>query len=140
MCGSFAVDVRDVVWSMVLQVEYKGPIPEVGTVFRNVTVRGVHPYGVFVELLPGLDGLVHVSELAPKRVVNVESFLKTGDTIDVKLLSINEKGQLRLSRKALLVEQSVASDAKVDGSSSPKQTGEDKPAKMKEQPKETAGK
>ena len=44
-------------------------------------MKGVHPFGVFVEIMPGLDGLVHVSELAPKRVVNVESFLKSGDKI-----------------------------------------------------------
>jgi len=102
-------------------------MPEVGTIFRDVPVKGVHPFGVFVEILPGLDGLVHVSELAPKRVVNVEAFLKSGDKIDVKLIGINEKGQLRLSRKVLLMESSGG-----DGS----KAGEAKGGKKKEQTKE----
>jgi polyribonucleotide nucleotidyltransferase len=89
-------------------VEYRGPPPEVGTVFRGVEVRGVQNFGVFVEILPGLQGLVHVSELNTKRVTSVEGLFKVGDKVDVKLLGINEKGQLRLSRKAVLLEDSGA--------------------------------
>lgn len=97
-------------------VEYRGPPPEVGTVFRSCEVRGVQNFGVFVEILPGLQGLVHVSELNTKRVASVEGMFKVGDKMDVKLLGINEKGQLRLSRKAVLLEEAApAAPAEEDG-------------------------
>jgi polyribonucleotide nucleotidyltransferase len=56
-------------------------------------------YFFAMQVLPGLQGLVHVSELHTKRVVSVEGFTKVGERMDVKLLGVNEKGQLRLSRK-----------------------------------------
>jgi polyribonucleotide nucleotidyltransferase len=75
--------------------------PEVGKVYKGV-VRRVEPYGAFVQILPGQDGLLHVSELDWKRVENVEDVLKVGDELDVKLLDFERGGKLRLSRKALL--------------------------------------
>merc|ERR1712146_649413 len=84
---------------------YKGPIPEIGSIFKNCELKGVHNFGCFVEILPGLEGLVHISELHLERIHNIEGFVKAGDKLDVKLLDINEKGQFRLSRKALLQEQ-----------------------------------
>jgi polyribonucleotide nucleotidyltransferase len=58
-----------------------------------------------VEILPGTEGLVHISELQEGRTENTEDVLKVGDETKVKLLSIDEKGRLRLSRKAALAEE-----------------------------------
>ncbi len=77
-------------------------MPEVGEVYRG-KVKSILPFGAFVEILPGKDGLLHVSELDWKRVEHVEEYLKVGDEVEVKLLEIDQKtGKLRLSRKVLL--------------------------------------
>ncbi len=75
--------------------------PEAGKIYKG-TVKRVEAYGAFVEILPGQDGLLHVSELDWKRVENVEDVLKVGDVMEVKLLEFERGGKLRLSRKALL--------------------------------------
>ena len=78
-------------------------VPEVGEVYKG-KVRSVMPYGVFVEFLPGKDGLLHISEIDWKRLETIEEAgLKEGDEIDVKLLDIDPKsGKFKLSRKVLL--------------------------------------
>ena len=78
-------------------------VPEIGEVYKG-TVRSVMPYGVFVEFLPGKDGLLHISEIDWKRLETIEEAgLKEGDEIDVKLLDIDPKtGKFKLSRKVLL--------------------------------------
>ena len=76
--------------------------PEVGDVF-NGTVRSIMPYGAFINIGKGTDGLLHISEIDWKRVEKVEDVLKEGDKIEVKLTEIDQKsGKLRLSRKVLL--------------------------------------
>jgi polyribonucleotide nucleotidyltransferase len=76
--------------------------PEVGEVYKG-KVKSIMPYGAFVEILPGKDGLLHVSELDWKRVNDVTDYLKEGDLIDVKLIDIDPKTKkLKLSRKELL--------------------------------------
>ena len=76
--------------------------PEVGEVYDGV-VKSIMPFGAFVEILPGKDGLLHVSEIDYKRIEKVEDVLKEGDHIQVKLLEVDPKtGKLRLSHKALL--------------------------------------
>ncbi|MDR1055082.1 MAG: polyribonucleotide nucleotidyltransferase [Prevotellaceae bacterium] len=76
--------------------------PEVGEVYQG-KVRAIHSYGAFVEILPGKDGLLHISEIDWKRLDKVEDVLQENDVIEVKLLDIDEKtGKLKLSRKALL--------------------------------------
>lgn len=76
--------------------------PEEGEIYEGV-VKSLMPFGAFVEILPGKDGLLHVSEIDHKRIEKVEDVLKEGDKIQVKLLEIDKKtGKLRLSRKALL--------------------------------------
>ncbi len=77
--------------------------PEVGRVYEGV-VKSTTSFGAFVEILPGTEGLVHISELEEGRVEKTEDVLKKGDVTHVKLLSIDEKGRLRLSRKAALAE------------------------------------
>ncbi|MDR0558921.1 MAG: polyribonucleotide nucleotidyltransferase [Prevotellaceae bacterium] len=76
--------------------------PEPGTIYKG-KVKALHSYGAFVEILPGKDGLLHVSEVDWKRIDRIEDVLKEGDEIDVKLLEVDEKtGKLRLSRRVLL--------------------------------------
>jgi polyribonucleotide nucleotidyltransferase len=74
---------------------------EIGKVYTG-TVQKIVDFGAFVEILPGTDGLVHISELDNKRVENVTDILKEGDTVKVKVLNIDQRGKIRLSRKALL--------------------------------------
>jgi polyribonucleotide nucleotidyltransferase len=77
--------------------------PEIGTVYEGV-VKSTTPFGAFVEIMPGVEGLCHISELQHARTEKTEDVVKKGDLIRVKLLSIDEKGRMRLSRKALLTE------------------------------------
>lgn len=74
---------------------------EVGRVYTGV-VRRTTPFGAFVEILPGTDGMVHISELDHYRVNRVEDIVRVGDTIKVKVIDIDEEGKIRLSRKAAL--------------------------------------
>ena len=78
-------------------------IPEVGEIYEG-TVRSIMPYGCFVEILPGKDGLLHISEIAWKRLETVEEAgLKEGDKIQVKLLEIDPKtGKYKLSHRVLI--------------------------------------
>ena len=74
---------------------------EVGKVYTGKVVR-IMNFGAFVEILPGKEGLVHISKLAHERVENVEDVVKIGDQIDVKVTDIDEHGRINLSRKDLL--------------------------------------
>ncbi|CAN5571040.1 polyribonucleotide nucleotidyltransferase [soil metagenome] len=80
--------------------------PEVGRVYEGV-VKSTTSFGAFVEIIPGTEGLVHISELEEGRVEKTEDVIKKGDVTHVKLLSIDEKGRLRLSRKAALAEMAA---------------------------------
>ncbi|PWL33618.1 MAG: polyribonucleotide nucleotidyltransferase, partial [Marivita sp. XM-24bin2] len=76
--------------------------PEVGEVYKG-KVKNVVAFGAFVEIIPGKEGLLHISEIEWRRIENVEDVLKVGDEVEVKLIEIDQKtGKLRLSRKALL--------------------------------------
>ncbi len=75
--------------------------PEVGEVYKGV-VKTIKDFGAFVEILPGTDGLVHISELDTSRVGKVTDIVSEGDEIEVKVLEIDNRGRIRLSRKALL--------------------------------------
>lgn len=76
---------------------------EVGAIYKGV-VKTIKDFGAFVEILPGTDGLVHISELDIKRVAKVTDVVKEGDIIEVKVLDVDNRGRIRLSRKALLEE------------------------------------
>ena len=77
-------------------------VPEVGQIYHGKVVS-ILEFGAFVEILPGKEGLLHISELDYKKVDKVEDILNVGDEVDVKLLEIDSKtGKMRLSRKALL--------------------------------------
>jgi polyribonucleotide nucleotidyltransferase len=75
--------------------------PEVGSVYKG-TVTRVADFGAFIEILPGTDGLLHVSEMAHHRVEKVTDVLKEGDPVEVKVLSIDREGKIRLTRRELL--------------------------------------
>ncbi len=72
---------------------------EIGRVYSG-KVTSVVAFGAFVEILPGKEGLCHISELDNSRVEKIEDFIKVGQTVPVKVLDINERGQIKLSRKA----------------------------------------
>ena len=74
---------------------------EVNQIYKGKVVT-IMPYGAFVELLPGKDGLLHISEIDKKRIARVEDVLAVGDTVEVKVVEIENNGKVRLSRKALL--------------------------------------
>ncbi|MFL5379768.1 MAG: polyribonucleotide nucleotidyltransferase [Myxococcales bacterium] len=80
---------------------------EVGKTYLG-TVRRIMEFGAFVEIFPGTDGLVHISDLANTRVKKVEDVLKEGDEVLVKVVSVDRSGKIRLSRKEALAEQSGA--------------------------------
>jgi polyribonucleotide nucleotidyltransferase len=81
---------------------------QVGKIYKG-TVRRIVDFGAFVEILPGTDGLLHISQIGPGRVQRVSDVLKEGDQIPVKVLEIDRSGKIRLSRKEALGE--TGSDA-----------------------------
>ena len=84
---------------------------EVGKIYRGKVVT-IKEFGCFVEFLPGKDGLVHISELANFRVKKTEDIVKVGDDITVKCLGVDEKGRVRLSRKAAMEDRDKQEAAK----------------------------
>jgi polyribonucleotide nucleotidyltransferase len=83
--------------------------PEVGKIYDGTVVR-IMDFGAFVQIMPGTDGLCHISQLATHRVSNVSDIVKEGDTLRVKVLEINRDGKIRLSHKAILEEEGRRSD------------------------------
>jgi len=73
--------------------------PEVGTIYENCRVVKIMDFGAFVEIMPGKEGLVHVSEMADKRIEHPSDFLSEGDAVTVKLVAIDDRGRLVLSMK-----------------------------------------
>ena len=76
---------------------------ELGKIYHGI-VKSVKDFGAFVEVLPGQEGLLHISELADYRVKKVEDICATGDKVTVKVIELDERGRMRLSRKAALTE------------------------------------
>ena len=75
--------------------------PEVGTIYKG-TVQRITDFGAFVEIFPGTDGLLHVSEMAHTRVERVTDVMKEGDEVEVKVLEVSRDGKIRLTRRELL--------------------------------------
>ncbi len=78
--------------------------PTVGKIYPKSKIVSIKDFGAFVEILPGVEGLCHISELADGFVKNVDAVCKMGDIIPVKLLSIDDQGRFKLSRKAALAQ------------------------------------
>jgi polyribonucleotide nucleotidyltransferase len=89
--------------------------PEIGRIYEG-PVKNTTSFGAFVEIVPGVEGLCHISELAEGRVEKTEDVLNRGDITRVKLLSIDEKGRLRLSRKAALADDAATGTKDSDSS------------------------
>ena len=84
--------------------------PEVGEVYSG-KVKTIMPFGAFVEIMPGKDGLLHISEVEHRRLENLDGILKEGDIVDVKLIEVDKKtGKLKLSRKVLLPKPEAAAN------------------------------
>ncbi|WP_295676204.1 polyribonucleotide nucleotidyltransferase, partial [uncultured Mucilaginibacter sp.] len=75
--------------------------PEVGEIYEG-KVKSIMPFGAFIEIMPGKDGLLHISEIDHKRFETMDGIFEVGDEVRVKLLDIDKQGKLKLSRKALL--------------------------------------
>jgi polyribonucleotide nucleotidyltransferase len=85
--------------------------PEIGTIYDG-TIKNVVEFGAFVEILPGKEGLLHISEIDWKRIPSMEGIFNTGDKVQVKLIEIDNKtGKLRLSRKVLLPKEEKSENA-----------------------------
>ncbi|TDO03853.1 polyribonucleotide nucleotidyltransferase [Sunxiuqinia elliptica] len=76
-------------------------LPEKGELYKG-KVKNITTFGAFIEIMPGKEGLLHISEITWERLTNVEDALKVGDEVEVKLLDIDRDGKLKLSRKVLL--------------------------------------
>lgn len=75
--------------------------PEIGEIYEG-KVKSIMPFGAFVEIMPGKDGLLHISEIDWKRLETMDGVLKEGDIVTVKLLDVDKQGKMKLSRKVLL--------------------------------------
>jgi polyribonucleotide nucleotidyltransferase len=82
---------------------------EVGRIYEGPVVK-ILDFGALINVLPGKDGLLHISQIANERVNAVTDYLKEGQVVRVKVLEADEKGRMRLSMKALLTEQAPAGD------------------------------
>ena len=97
---------------------------EPGKIYRGI-VRGVKEFGAFVECLPGKEGLVHISELADFRVRKTEDVCKLGDELIVKCIGIDDKGRVKLSRRAALEDlEEAKGDSPNDADSSAESASE----------------
>jgi polyribonucleotide nucleotidyltransferase len=104
--------------------------PEPGTIYKGRVTKTTN-FGAFVEILPGKEGLLHISEIAHHRVARVEEYMKVGDEVEVKLLSVTPEGKYELSRKVLL--EKPAGEPPRDGGndSSPRDGGNDRPPRRR---------
>ncbi len=88
--------------------------PEVGKTYQGTVVK-IMDFGAFVQISPGTDGLVHISQLATHRVTKVSDIVKEGDSIKVKVLEISKDGKIRLSHKAVLEDERQVKNNGSDG-------------------------
>jgi len=93
---------KDAIDAALARVKGIVAVPEIGTIYKG-KVKSIVPFGAFVEVLPGKDGLLHISEIEWRRLEKVEDALKEGEEVEVKLIEIDQRsGKLKLSRKVLL--------------------------------------
>jgi polyribonucleotide nucleotidyltransferase len=92
-------------------------VPEVGRTYLG-TVTRLAEFGAFVEIIPGTDGLLHISEVAEHRIKDIKDELKEGDQVLVKVLSV-EGNRIKLSRKAILKEQRAKLEGQQGGAAAP---------------------
>jgi polyribonucleotide nucleotidyltransferase len=101
-------------------------VPEVGKVYLGKVVK-ITDFGAFVEILPGTDGLLHISQISQERIKRVEDVLKEGEEIMVKVIEVDKAGKIRLSRRELLREAAEKADLPAASPAGPKRNeGEDR--------------
>ncbi len=106
----------------IAMIEQLTAVPEVGKVYSG-KVRRIEPYGCFVEIMPGTDGMVHISEMAPYRVGEMTDVVSEGDELTVKVIEIDPTGRVRLSRKAVIVEAPDYDPSQYEGMGAPAPAG-----------------
>jgi polyribonucleotide nucleotidyltransferase len=111
---------------------------EIGKIYRGKVVT-IKEFGAFVEFLPGRDGLVHISELANFRVKQTEDIVKIGDEIWVKCLGVDEKGRVKLSRRAAMAERDAEMGGGQPGGEGEGQGGEPHSHEGEDRPREDRG-
>ncbi len=89
-------------------------VPEVGRVYLGKVVK-IMDFGAFVEILPGTDGLLHISQIAKERIRRVEDVLKEGDEVTVKVIEVDKTGKIRLSRREVLQDAEKAAASAAEG-------------------------
>jgi polyribonucleotide nucleotidyltransferase len=101
MVSIFAID-KEALKKALARIKAIVDEPEIGETYKGI-VKSIVQFGAFIEILPGKEGLLHISEIDWKRLEKVEDALQVGQEIDVKLLELDKRsGKLKLSRKALL--------------------------------------
>jgi polyribonucleotide nucleotidyltransferase len=119
-------------------IEKLTEVPEVGKVYQGVVTR-IESFGAFVEILPGTEGLLHVSELAPFRVREVSDILREGDQVEVKALEVDPDGRrIRLSRKAVVLDD-PSYDPATDPFAAAAESSEGRPDRGERGPGERGG-
>jgi polyribonucleotide nucleotidyltransferase len=86
--------------------------PQIGKIYKDSKVVSAKDFGVFVEIIPGVEGLCHISELSEGYIKHVDEVCKVGDLIPVKLILVDEQGRYKLSRKAALAEMGIKEERK----------------------------
>ncbi|MFZ4263087.1 polyribonucleotide nucleotidyltransferase [Sphingobacterium sp. HJSM2_6] len=94
-------DNKDAIDAALARIKAITAKPEIGAIYEG-KVKTIMPFGAFVEIMPGKDGLLHISEIDWKRLETMDGIFKEGDIVTVKLLEVDKQGKLKLSRKALL--------------------------------------
>ena len=94
-------DNKEAIDKAVTRIKAIASKPEIGEIYEG-KVKTIMPFGAFVEIMPGKDGLLHISEIDWKRFETMEGVLNVGDIVKVKLIEVDKQGKLKLSRKALL--------------------------------------
>ena len=94
-------DNKEAIDKAVTRIKNIASKPEVGEIYEG-KVKSIMPFGAFVEIMPGKDGLLHISEIDHRRIETMDGIFQIGDEVRVKLLDVDKQGKLKLSRKALL--------------------------------------
>ncbi|MGD8441453.1 MAG: S1 RNA-binding domain-containing protein, partial [Holophagae bacterium] len=79
-------------------------VPEIGEEYEGVAKR-IEPYGAFVEILPGQDGLLHISEISMERIPDIRDAINEGDTVKVRIIDIDSNDRIKLSRRVILEDE-----------------------------------
>jgi polyribonucleotide nucleotidyltransferase len=104
-------DNKEAIDKVTAKIKGMTTVPEVGEVYEG-KVKSIMPFGAFVEILPGKDGLLHISEIDWKRYETMDGVLEVGEVVKVKLIDVDKKtGKLKLSRKVLIPRPEKTNDA-----------------------------